>query len=199
MALFDLWTRSGSPVRDVATGLDFSLWARDGHPIRRREAAQPLQASGVASAEALGLALLAAAPILQPTGVLSEEAHGSAAVVPWLTPTGVPSEEALGTVLVLGVLAPSGLSSGEALGTPNVIPQIAPLGLTTGEALGNALVGFSPPIASVALALGWAPTRAILGGSARRVHVGTRGPTRLVLPSPRVRVMLDSTQTRTAV
>lgn len=87
---------------------------------------------------------------VQPSGIASGEAFGTATVTPGaatVSPSSVSSSETFGTAVIGAsgdaVVAPSGITSAEAFGTPTVVPppgSITASGIGTAEALGTPVV-----------------------------------------------------------
>lgn len=118
---------------------------------------------------------------LDPTGIASEEAFGTAVVTvlsPVLSPSGVASGEAIGTPLLSSsiTVVPSGIASAEAFGTAAVSdptdPAVAPAGVASAEAFGTAVVVSTITVSPSGIASGEAAGTPTI---ARSVTLGVTG------------------------
>ena len=73
---------------------------------------------------------------VEPSGIASEEAFGTASIIAELDASGVASAEAAGTPDVKPELDPSGISSGEVFGSEDVRLELDPSGIASAEAFG---------------------------------------------------------------
>lgn len=77
---------------------------------------------------------------VSPTGIASEEAHGSHTLLTGavtLSPTSIASAEAVSTPYVQATVGPTGIASAEAVSTPSLSVTIEPTSIPTAEALGT--------------------------------------------------------------
>lgn len=102
-----------------------------------------VQPTGIASAEAFGTAtIVPGAVTLQPSGIVSAESFGTPKLQLHLSPSGIASLEAFGTptMIVEGIIMPTGIASLEAFGSAVVVPgtiTLEPSGISSSEALGT--------------------------------------------------------------
>ena len=114
---------------------------------------QGITATGIASAEAFGTAVVSATNTISPTGIASAETFGTAVVsaTNTINPTGIASAEAFGTATVstTNTISPSGIASAEAFGTAviSTTNTIAPGGIASAEAFGTAIISAANTIA----------------------------------------------------
>lgn len=102
---------------------------------------QEVDPSGIASSEAWGTAQVNLQ--VQATGIASGEAWGTAKVNLTVGGTGIASSEAWGTATVSGgtvTVSPTGITSNEAWGTAQINLKVSPTGIASGEAWGTATV-----------------------------------------------------------
>lgn len=119
-----------------------------------------VQPTGIASAEAFGTASVAFHASVAPTGIASAEAFGSASVSfnATIQPTGIASAEAFGSATATWTteVAPAGIASTEAFGTTTVSPTfegvVAPVGIASAEAFGTASVTWNATIEPAGIA-----------------------------------------------
>lgn len=102
--------------------------------------------TGIATAEAFGTAAISTSLTSSPAGVASAGAFGTPALSTTLAtaPTGVASAEAFGAPSISATLqtSPTGIASGQALGSPSLtIPAgLAPTGIASEEAVGTPFI-----------------------------------------------------------
>lgn len=123
-------------------------WVRQAGGIASAEAVgQPtlgitllFSVGGIASQEAVGEPRLTR--ILQPIGIVSAEAFGTASLVRQIREAGgIASAEAFGVARVLRVVRAQGIASAEAVGEPRAVRLIYPVSIASLEAFGIATVG----------------------------------------------------------
>lgn len=73
-----------------------------------------------------------------PTGIVSGEAFGVAALVRLMAPTGIGSAAAVGTPGLVRLLEASGVASAESFGHPDALRTLAASGIITAETFGTA-------------------------------------------------------------
>lgn len=104
--------------------------------------------------------LLASIPVLNPAGIASAEAFGTASLLvaspQTITPSGIASAEAFGTPTMVPTqfITPAGLTSAEAFGTATTGLALLPSGIATAEAFGTQAVANAAVLAVDALGAG---------------------------------------------
>lgn len=110
-------------------------------------AAQTIQPTGIASAEAFGTAKLQL--VVKPTGISSGQAFGATTLAQRLQPGGITSAEAFGAALIIHRVTVAAIASGAAFGAALIQLRVTATSVSSGESLGSPLLDLVVALAGI--------------------------------------------------
>lgn len=117
---------------------------------------QVLLPTGITSAEASGTTTLTPGAVtISPSGIVTQEAHGTARLDETVTTTGIPTAEAFGSARLDENVTTTGIPTAEAFGNDTLSPgavTITPSGVASGEAFGTAQLNQNLTVSGIASA-----------------------------------------------